>query len=109
MEPHNHRVNAAETAVKTAKYHLLAALATVDPACPLQVWDEFIPQVQDTLNMLRTSRRNSKISAYQDMKGVFDFNKTPMAPLGTKGLAYIDPDARGIWQAHAQDVFLCGA
>ena len=37
VEPHNHRVNAAETAVKTAKYHLLAALATVDPTCPLQV------------------------------------------------------------------------
>ena len=31
VEPHNHRVNAAETAVKAAKYHLLAALATIDP------------------------------------------------------------------------------
>ena len=37
VEPHNHRVNTSETSVKTAKYHLLAALAMVDPACPLQV------------------------------------------------------------------------
>ena len=42
------------------------------------------------------------------MKGVFDFNKTPMALLGTKILAYINPDARGSWQAHAQDVFYVG-
>ena len=42
------------------------------------------------------------------MKGGFAFNKTPMAPLGTKALAYIDPDARGSWQAHAQDVFYVG-
>ena len=43
VEPHNHRVNAAETAVKAAKYHLISALATVDPDCPLQLWDRFLP------------------------------------------------------------------
>ena len=31
VEPHNHRVNAAEPAVKTAKYHFIASLATVSP------------------------------------------------------------------------------
>ena len=30
LEPHNHRVNAAEPAVKAIKYHIIAALATVD-------------------------------------------------------------------------------
>ena len=30
VEPHNHCVNAAETAVKAAKYHMIAALATLD-------------------------------------------------------------------------------
>ena len=33
--PHAHRVNAAEPAVKTAKYHLIAALATLDWGCPV--------------------------------------------------------------------------
>ena len=37
VEPFNHQVNAAETAVKAAKYHMLAALATTDPNCPLQL------------------------------------------------------------------------
>ena len=54
VEPYNHRVNAAETAVKAAKYHLLAALATVDPQCPTQLWDKFLPRVELTLNLLRT-------------------------------------------------------
>jgi len=31
VEPHNHRVNAAEVAVKTAKSHFIASLATVAP------------------------------------------------------------------------------
>jgi len=56
VEPHNHRVNAAETAVKAIKYHIIAGLATVDGNCPLQLWDAFLPQIQDTLNLLCTSR-----------------------------------------------------
>ena len=30
VEPHNHRVNAAEPAVKAVKYHMLATFATMD-------------------------------------------------------------------------------
>ena len=58
VPPHNHRVNAAERAIATFKEHFIATLATVDPTCPLQLWDEFLPQVQLTLNMLRFSRIN---------------------------------------------------
>ncbi|KAL7538190.1 hypothetical protein ACHAXR_008359, partial [Thalassiosira sp. AJA248-18] len=108
VEPHNHRVNAAEPAVKTVKAHFKSALATLDKNCPLQLWDKFLPQVQDTLNMLRTSRRNAKISAYEEMEGAFDYNKTPMAPLGTKALAYIAPDERASWQMHCSDAFYVG-
>ena len=66
VEPHNHRVNAAEPAVKTAKYHFIASLATVSPDCPLQIWCQFLPQVQMTLNMLRTSRRDLTKSAHDN-------------------------------------------
>ena len=41
-EPYNHRVNAAEPAVTSVKYHILAGLATVHPDCPLQLWDRFL-------------------------------------------------------------------
>ena len=37
VAPHNQRVNAAAPAVKTAKYHLFVALATLDDDCPIQL------------------------------------------------------------------------
>jgi hypothetical protein len=91
VPPHNHRANASERAITTFKEHFIAALATVDQLCPLQLWDEFLPQVELTLNMLRFSCHNPKISANQEVYGAFNFNKTPLAPLGTKALIYDDP------------------
>ncbi len=52
VEPHNHRVNAYETAIKATKYHIIPVLQTVDSECPLHLWAKFISQVQDTLNLL---------------------------------------------------------
>ena len=47
VEPHtNHRVNAAEVAVKAVKYHTLAHLATMNPDCPLQIWCKFVKQIK---------------------------------------------------------------
>ena len=51
VPPHSHRVNAAECAIATFKEHFIAALATMDMHCPLQLWDEFLPQVELTLNI----------------------------------------------------------
>jgi hypothetical protein len=97
VPPHNHRVNAAEQAIATFKEHFIAALTTVDMHCLLQLWDKFLPQVEPTLNMLRFSQRNPNKSANQEVYGSFDFNKTPLAPLGTKSLIYNDPASRASW------------
>jgi len=105
VEPYNHRVNALEPAVKPIKYHVLAGLAAVHPNCPLQSWDRFLAQMQDTLNMLCTSQYNAKLLAYKEMEGPFDFNKTPMSILGTKGIAYLAPDDWATWQSHGVDEF----
>jgi len=103
IPPHNHRVNAAEQAIATFKEHFIAALATVDMQCPLQLWDEFLPQVELTLNMLRFSRQNHNRSANQEVYSSFDFNKTPLAPHGTRALIYDDPASRASWAPHATD------
>ena len=108
VAPHNHRVNASERAIATFKDHFISALATIDINCPLQLWDEFIYQVQATLNMLRTSRRNETISAFEEMCGKFDFNKTPLAPLGTKALIFDDPELRRAFQPHGTDGYYVG-
>jgi hypothetical protein len=108
VSPHNHRVNAAERAITTFKEHFVTALATVNMNCPLQLWDEFLPQVELTLNLLRFSRQNPLISANNKLYGPFDFGKTPLAPLGTKALIYDDPAVRASWAPHATDGYYVG-
>jgi hypothetical protein len=61
VEPHNHRVNAAEHAIQTFKDALIAALATTDCNFPLQLWDCLALQLQDTLTLLWASRINPNI------------------------------------------------
>ena len=58
VEPHDHSVDAAEPAVKAIKYHVIAGLAMVDIHFPLQLWNLSLAQMQDTSNLLRTSRRD---------------------------------------------------
>ena len=74
VEAHNHRVNASEPAVKTAKYHIIAHVSRLDHQCPIQLWSKILPQKQDTLNMLRTSCNNNKLTAYEELNGKFDWN-----------------------------------
>ncbi len=105
---HNHQANAAERAIATFKEHFIAALATVNQLCLLQLWEEFLPQVELTLNMLRFSRRNPKISANQEVYGAFDFNKTPLALLRTKALIYDNPTSQALWAPHATDGYYVG-
>jgi hypothetical protein len=57
---HNHQANAAKRAIATFKEHFIAALATVDMLCPLQLWVEFIPQVELTVNILHFSQQKSQ-------------------------------------------------
>ena len=108
VEPDNHRVNAAERAIQTFKNHFLAGLATVDKAFPLQLWCYLLVQAEMTLNMLRTSRKDSTKSAYEELEGKFDYNKTPLAPPGTKALIYEAATRRASWAPHAVDGWYLG-
>ena len=60
IPPHNHHVNAAERVIATFKEHFISALATVNKDCPLQLLDDFLPQAEMTLNLLRFSREDPK-------------------------------------------------
>jgi hypothetical protein len=108
VPPHNHCVNAAKQAIGTFKIHFVAALATVNNLCPLQLWDEFLSQVELTLNLIHLSHCNPLISANHKLYGPFDFNKMPLAPLGTKALVYNDPATRTSCAPHATDGFYVG-
>jgi hypothetical protein len=53
-----------------------------------------MPQAVMTLNILRTSRINPKLSAATHIFGQYDFNRDPMAPPGTRIIAHETPGRR---------------
>ncbi len=100
VPPHMHRRNAAERAIRTFKNHFVAGLCSTDDNFPMHLWDRLLPQATLTLNLLRPSRRNPAISAYQMLEGTYDFNSTPMAPPGTKVMVHENPTQRQTWGTH---------
>ena len=101
VPPHVHRRNAAERVIRTFKNHFIACLCGTDKDFPLHLWDKLLPQALMTLNLLRGSRINPQLSAYAQVHGQFDFNKTPLAPPGTHVLVHEKPSNRGTWAPHA--------
>jgi hypothetical protein len=108
VEPGNHRVNAAEWAIRTFKNHFVAGLCSTYPQFPVSLWDQLIPQAVLTLNLLRTSCSNPQLSAHAQLYGMFDFNKTPLAPPGTRALVYEDPGNRASWAPHGKEAWYLG-
>ena len=82
--PHIHRRNAAERAICTCKNHFVAGLSSADNNFPIYLWCWMVKQSEITINLLRTSRINPRLSDYAKIFGQFDFNATPMAPPGTE-------------------------
>ncbi len=58
--------------------------------------------------MLRFSRRSTTKSAHEELAGKFDWNKTPLAPIGTKSLIFDDPRAQRSWAPHGTDCYYVG-
>ena len=56
----DHQTNYAERAIQTYQNHFISALQGTDPTFPRDCWDLIIPQINVTLNLLRTSHKNSK-------------------------------------------------
>jgi hypothetical protein len=97
VPPHVHRRNPAERAIGTFKDHFIAGLSTTDKRFPMHLWCQLIPQATITLNLLRASRLNPRLSANEQLNGTFDFNKTPLAPPGTKVIVHEKPQVRQSW------------
>jgi hypothetical protein len=108
VPPHSHRQNAAERAIQTWNNHFSTGLALCDPNFPLTKWDLLMPQANITLNLLRSSRRQPKLSAYACLNGAFDFNRSPLAPPGTRVLVHVTPDKRHNMAPHGVDGWYVG-
>jgi hypothetical protein len=48
VQPHCHRRNAAERAIRTFMEHFVAGLSSVDPSFPMHLWDRLLPKAEIT-------------------------------------------------------------
>ena len=108
VPPHIHRRNAAERAIQTFKNHFIAGLSSVHKLFPMHLWCRLIPQSILSLNLLRGSRMNQKLSAHAQVHGSFDFNATPLASPGTKIIIHKKHSVGGIWWLRGTDGWYIG-
>ena len=108
VPPGLHRRNAAEHAIRTFKTHFIAGLCSTDKDFPQNLWDKLLPQAELTLNLLRGSRLNPKLSAHTQLHGIFDFNRTPLVPPGIRVLVHVKPADRTTWSPHAANGWYVG-
>jgi hypothetical protein len=100
---YSHRRNATERAIRSFKDHSIAGICSTGKAFPIHLWDRLLPQAVITLNMLRISRINPKLSASTHIDGQYDYNRAPVVPLGTIIIAHETPNRRKTWAPHGQD------
>ncbi len=99
----NHRKNLAERAIQTLKSHFKAVLAGVDDTFPMRLWDRLLPQTILTLNLLRQSNAVPMVSAWQYVKGNFDYNRMSLATMGCAVQLHQSNEIRTTWAMKAID------
>ena len=104
-----HRTNAAEQSIQNYKDNLISGLSSCDLNFPLYLWDRLIPHATLTLNLVRPSRLNPRLSAEAQLNGAFDFNRTPLAPPGTQVIVHETHDNRRTWAPHGVDGWYLGS
>ena len=102
------RQNAAERAIQTFLAHFITCLFAADPGYPEKKRDCFLPQSTFTLNLLRNCRFNPKSSAYAALRGTFEYNKTPISPLGTRVLVHENTTNIHTWEPRGTDEWYIG-
>ena len=108
VPPHDHRTNPAEKCIDTFRCNFVSGLSAMDTNFPLHLWCRTLPQCQDTLNMLLTSRLHPHMSSFTHMNGPFNYNATLIAPPGIKTLVYETPQQRKTWAQHGVDAWYIG-
>jgi hypothetical protein len=106
--PDMHPRNKAKQMICHFKDHFLSIFAGVDATFLPSLWDLLLPQAKLTINLLRQATANPKILAWEYFNGPFDFNKTPLAPVGCRVLIHAKPGTRRSWDYRAKQGFYVG-
>jgi hypothetical protein len=103
-----HRRNKAKQMIWHFKNHFLSILAGVNAVFPPYLWDILLPKAKLTVNLLRQATIYPKIFAWEFFNGLFDFNKTPLAPMGCRVLIHTKPVTGQSWDDRAKQGFYVG-
>ena len=108
VPPDMHRRNIAERMIQTFKAHFLSILAGVAATFSPFLWDKLLPQTELTLNLLCQSNIAPAMSAWEHFNGPFNFDATPIAPLGSPIIIHTKPGNRRSWDYRGQKGFIIG-
>ena len=86
-----HSRNSSDKLIQTWKDHFLSGMASIHPDFTLSQWCKLVEQSNITLNLLRQSRINPKLSVYAQVFGSLGYQKSPLPPPVMKVLARVLP------------------
>ena len=108
VPPNDHRRNVAEKAIQTFKDHFVAVLCGTDENFPLRLWCQILRQAEHQLNMLRRSRTDPSMSAFEHMHGPHNYDANPFAILGCEVEMHVMPKNRRTWESHTKTGYYLG-
>ena len=103
-----HIINVAKSDISTWRNQFVSGLSGTNKMLPMYLWEKLLDQVQTTLYMLRLSRRNPKTSGHKILEGTFDYNRTHLAPPGTKVIVHNKPNRSRTWVQHGVQGYYIG-
>ena len=109
VPPDTHRINASERAIRNFKVHFLAVLSWMEPDFPSFLWDIPLVQTEMTLNFLYQSTFNQTISAWKYFAGPFQYNATPLGPLGMNVIIHKKSSQHHSWDFRGKSGWSVGA
>jgi len=106
--PNNHGRLNAERHIRTYQNYMVCCFSTCDPTFPKAARKHLIPHINVVINLLRPSHLQPHMSAWEDLKGPFDFNATPLAEPGRPAIIWESPQQRKKLAHHGVDAFYVG-
>ena len=94
--------------IQTWKDHFLSGMASTHPYFPLSQWCKLVEQGNINLNLLLPSILNPKMSAYAQVFGSFNDQRTPLPPSVMKVMAHVLPTDCRLFDPHAIKGFSVG-
>ena len=108
LHPNMHRRNIDELMIQTFNAHFLYILARVSITSPNFLREKLLPKTELTLNLLHQSNIAPSQSAWEHFNGPFNFDVTPLAPLGSPIIIHTKPGTCIPWDFRSRKGFTIG-